>query len=299
MKRWIGLAWLALVAFGCGGDNGNPTGPGNGGNNGGNSMSATIDGQAWSNDAGGVSVSGAPNDQGVGLMIITGIKVSPVSSVSITLGYVLGPGTYPLGVNHLTTQGGFGTYSRDSNGWVTPLSGQAGSVTITTRTATRIAGTFNFTADPTGGSGGASVVVTNGSFDVTKAAGLPALPIKLGSSMSATLGGAQWIGATVTGVAQGHAISALSTDFSVSLLPIATVAAGHTYSIGPEVSMTINRVETSDFWVSSNGPGVGTFNLESLTNDRMEGTFSATLPPSGSATTPLTITNGHFSVRLN
>jgi hypothetical protein len=68
------------------------------------------------------------------------------SSLTVTLTNIDAPGTYPLGVN-LTGFGGTATVGQRSDGWGTPLrgaAGDAGSVVVTSRTATRIKGTFSF-----------------------------------------------------------------------------------------------------------------------------------------------------------
>jgi len=52
---------------------------------------------------------------------------------------------------------------------MTALTGAAGTLTVTSLTATRIAGTFSFTATPLPGSslvGGTPMAITGGTFDV-------------------------------------------------------------------------------------------------------------------------------------
>jgi hypothetical protein len=54
-----------------------------------------------------------------------------------------------------------------SSGWDTFGAGATGTVTVTTLSATHVAGTFSFSAIPQSGTTGA-MVVTQGAFDITK-----------------------------------------------------------------------------------------------------------------------------------
>src|SRR5262245_44153241 len=140
-RRGVGAALLvvALLAVGCGDDDDGPAGPGPGG---GATMKATIDGTDWAASANYVQVTGdsIPTEQGT--LTILGVNTSSGISVSLMLSYISGSGTFPLGVNTGTTAGGRGFVGEAPYAWSTPLSGAAGTVTITARTATRIAGTF-------------------------------------------------------------------------------------------------------------------------------------------------------------
>ena len=147
LRRPAVLLLLGLVA-GCG------DGAGPGGGDGDGFMRATIDGQAWESDA-------LPLENGVqyttpGAYAIVGSKVqggNDALSVVLSLFNIRGPGTYPLGMGGGTV-GGLGTIGSQGGSWSTLLSGSAGTVTITTLTSDRIAGTFAFTAhanmDPAG-----------------------------------------------------------------------------------------------------------------------------------------------------
>jgi hypothetical protein len=89
------------------------------------------------------------------------------SSLSMSLGALSGPGTYPLSdtapvrwIQVVPQSGG--------TGWG-PGAGTSGTVTITSLTATRVVGTFTATLAPAGGAAGSPLVITSGEFDV----GLP------------------------------------------------------------------------------------------------------------------------------
>lgn len=75
-----------------------------------------------------------------------------------------GPGAYPLG----TSVGANASYSQAGAGWAGPVAaGGTGTITVTTRTANRVAGTFSFVLPPISGSASGNKVITNGSFDLT------------------------------------------------------------------------------------------------------------------------------------
>src|SRR4029079_16671896 len=111
------------------------------------------DGVAWASDPLALQVTG--NQAVPGTQLILGTKLTggqDSRNVTRTLGYLSGPGTYPLGVNQGTTAGGSGAVTIQQGGvlglWNTVCSGSAGTITITSLTSTRMTGTFQFTAPP-------------------------------------------------------------------------------------------------------------------------------------------------------
>ena len=171
----------ASVCFGllagCGGGD-NTTGPTNGGNSGGTTggttggtsgttqMIATIDGKAWTASSGGVmaiQVSSASGGYLISGIEITGTTIG--TSLSISINDIPGPGTYPLGTDGVSVAGGFaGVTVGGTQTWTTPVSGAAGTITITALTTAHIAGTFSYTARlPTNEAAGVRVV-TSGVF---------------------------------------------------------------------------------------------------------------------------------------
>jgi hypothetical protein len=162
------LAIVATIAaLGCGGgddaDDGNPTGPPTGGNTNG-SMAATINGASW-RSIGAVSVSRQPQQNVIGFAG-TGQAGSTTYAVSIAISNAVSTGTHNLNI----FAGGDGSSliigSSAALGWATASQGGSGTLTITTLTANRIAGTFSGTLVPAGHSAG-NLVVTGGTFDVT------------------------------------------------------------------------------------------------------------------------------------
>ena len=123
-------------------------------------MSARIDGAAWT----AVAVSVGVNTNG---LIISGANSSgtPIA-VAIGMSRQQGTGTQTFGSN----ANALGTLTVGTGSWsATGLQGigGTGSVTLTTLTANRAAGSFAFNAPPLAGGATGTKVVTAGVFDVT------------------------------------------------------------------------------------------------------------------------------------
>ena len=262
-------------------------------------MTATLAGQAWAADEFTVAVSGSSTPTRDGALLISGTRLSDGSTIVLSLAFMSGPATQPLGVNPASTPGGLGSVLYASKSWLTPLDGASGFVTITARTATRLAGTFHFTAAESAGS--ATLAVTGGAFDVTDEGGLPPLPTGVGSTVIATLGGAPWNAATIAGLGGGtggFTFSAGSAAYLLVLSPKVPVSAGNTYGIPSQASLQVSRTGTIDAWTGGTGADVGTLTVTALTADRLVASFSGTLPHlnGGSA---LTVTGGAANVFLS
>ena len=90
-----------------------------------------------------------------GLVTITGtraVSAGNATTITLTAGYLAGPGTYPLGVNFISTAGGSALVSTvqgsATNTWATGFSGNAGTIVVNSLTSNRIVGTFQFNAPP-------------------------------------------------------------------------------------------------------------------------------------------------------
>ncbi len=303
LRRSLVLLIAALAPLACGGDDG-PAGPG-GGNGGGDSpFRATIDGQAWAADASSVTVTlgstGVP-----GSLIVTGTRVTSGSefrAISLLLGFIEGTGTYPLGVNFATNGGGSATVTIGGGGatssFMTPLDGAAGSMTVTSLTGARIAGTFAFEADPTVGAT-TSVSVTSGSFDVPLPSGFaPASGNARGSRVSASFGGAAWNAATIIGLGENNTlgITATNTTHVLTLNPLVPVASGGTYTVGENVNLRVHLAGQQTAWGGQGSTGTVTLTTYGA---RAVGTFSGVLTPiGGGGGSNLSVTDGTFDVRL-
>ncbi|MEO5824943.1 MAG: DUF6252 family protein [Gemmatimonadales bacterium] len=148
--RLVRVALLCAVVGACGDDNGTN----NGGGDDSNTLTATIDGAAFTANS---SVTATQLD---GTLTITGLA-SNNRGIKIELPQVTQAGTYDTGP-------GFGaivTYNIGLTPYKTSVSGGSGTVTVTSYSSTRVAGTFAVTTVATGGSVG-NRVITNGKFNV-------------------------------------------------------------------------------------------------------------------------------------
>ncbi len=154
MMRCGGLVRLVLacaVLGACGDDDGTN----NGGGDDSNILTATIDGSAYTSNSSVTAVRATDNS-----LVITGMS-SNNRTIKIELPPVTQPGTYDAGP-------GFGaivTYSIGLSPYVTSATGGTGTVTVTSISATRVAGSFAVTTVGTGGTVG-NRVITNGKFNV-------------------------------------------------------------------------------------------------------------------------------------
>lgn len=283
-RRLFILILTVCLAGGCGGGDG-PADPG-GGNPGGNTFTATIDGVPWTSDQASIAVSGIATPTREGMIILSGFEAATGRGLSLSFSFFIGPASQPLGVNTGTTPGGTGSVITPPNSWLTPLSGAAGFITLTQRTGTRIAGTFNFTAAALAGATPANRVVTAGTFDITKEAGLPPLPTGVGSTTIATIGGQPYNFATIVGLNGGGGVfsfNASNTTYSITLTPKQPVVAGNTYGIPSQMSMTVLRTGTADSWWGGTGADLGSVTITTLAADRLVATFNAALLPLNAA----------------
>ncbi len=291
------VATLVSVTAACGGDPSfGPDDPRN------NTFDATIEGVAWtaSTVSAEQSVAGIPgylNFQG------SSAGANP-RTMAITLARIPGPGTYPLGMNTQSATGGSVTMVEGSRSWLTPLSGAAGTVTITSLTSSRVVGTFQFVAVPFLGTSGGPQTVTNGAFDVPLSAGfVAATPAQLGGKVSMDIAGfpIRWNAATT--VASGTLPSLITVvanngSYSATLvlgpIELGTLALSNTV---PLRRLTVTQPGTAGGWGGTAGDQ-GSMTVTQASNGRLVGTFSATLAPTPatSTLTPLTITNGTFDV---
>jgi len=303
---------LALVALGlsvaCGGNG--PSGPTGGGSG---TLSAVINGTAWSSQPQMIQ---APTPQKQGHYPLYGARLVGQSSNGMQLNLVgiQGPGTYPLGTSG-GVSGGTVSLHEGSAIWMTPLNGAAGTITISTLTGTRAAGTFQFVAEAAGAGATGTRTVTNGQFDIplNHPANLPPMTQSDTGFMAATLGGSAWYGASGGGGAP--TAGALFVIFTGTTRTVAVTLAPYTgvgtYQLGG--ANTAHRLTVT----AGTAPGapccwggrsvlvggqlvlqdVGTITITSATANRIRGTFSGTLAPgaTGTATTNLVVTNGSFS----
>jgi uncharacterized protein DUF6252 len=156
MSRLALLAGL-VAAIACGGSS-SSTAPQSSLLNG--RFTASINGAAWT-ATGRVSVT--PSD--AHSLIIQGS--SPTYIITLDLLNAVAVGVYNLPGDSLLASFANGTNFSAGASWSTSLTGGSGSVSLTTLTSSRVAGTFSFVAFPPTGSKAGTLNVASGSFDVT------------------------------------------------------------------------------------------------------------------------------------
>jgi hypothetical protein len=297
---------LLLITACSGGDG--PTGPNPPPPGGNASFTASVDGQGWTSAAALTNVTAAQS----GTYIISGSVLTGASTRAITLNLmnIPGPGTYPLGTG-AGVSGGSAIYAESAGGWGTPLSGEAGTINITTLTATRIAGTFSFTAAASAGGATGTRTVTNGTFDLEINSGTTTpVPEKNRMVLRATIGGQSYNASTLVSTGSPATIFVFggnNTRHSINIAMTNLPGPG-TYALGGGVLSSVQvgappgEPVTGPLccWNGTFAGSTGSVTVTSITATRMTGTFSFTLQPGGlgAATAPLTIANGSFDVGL-
>jgi hypothetical protein len=308
--RWIAPVLGLLFASACGGSDG-PTDPGAAPSpppGASANFTARVDGQAWASAANLTNVTAIQS----GTYSISGSVLSGSTSRNITLNLmnIPGPGTYPLGTG-AGVSGGSAIYADNVGGWGTPLSGEAGTITITTLSATRIAGTFSFTADASAGGASGTRAVTNGTFDLGINSGTTTpVPEKSRMVLTATIGGQSWNAATMVSTGTPSTILVFggsNTRHSINIA-LSNIPGPGTYAIGGGVLSSVQVGAPPGqpvsgplcCWNGSFAGSTGSVTISTITATRMTGTFSFVLRPggAGAATAPLTVANGSFNVGL-
>lgn len=306
MTRSSRAAVLILILTACGGSSGTgPSVPPPPPPPGGGAVSATVNGQAFGTVSFAQAVHALSGGYLVSAQSVAGVNAK---AITISLMNITGPGTYPLGTG-AGVEGGFATYVENGAGWGTDLSGEAGTITLTTLSDSRMAGTFSYTAtEHTGGATGVRTL-TNGSFDlpVTTTGTFGPVPDRNRSTLHATVGGEPYVGSTIVSTTTQGGIfvaAANNTKYSIGFAFNGLIAPG-TYPISA-VPGVLNSVSISPptggsitgprcCWSSALG-GTGSVVVTSVTPERVTGTFAFTLNrSSGGATGPITVSGGTFS----
>jgi hypothetical protein len=314
LTKVVAVTLLLVAIATCSGNSGGPGGttPDGGGSTvgkGNGHLRATIDGQDWVSDQLTTQVTARAATPGA--LTITGTRAVSATnylSLTIALGYVNGPREYPLGVNPGTSAGGTATVYEQSGGatgfWMTDLVGARGSVVITSMTGGRIAGSFHFTAPPQLGSTVTTTKdVTNGDFDLAMPSGFAPQPSDdYGSTISATIDGQPWNGATVVGVgnasAGGFSLGGMTTTISLSLTTQVAVKAGGVYD---QTAVRIMASGSGAYCCWGGTGDVSSVEVTTISGKRIAAKFTATLVPGagGMAAGPLVIAGGQFDVRVD
>ncbi len=249
-----------------------------------------------------------------GLYLITsgdGSGTLAGTGLAFSIGPIDAPGTYPIGVDGLSLTGGGATITATGGQqWVTPLTGTAGTITITTLSATRIAGTFSYTAAPFGGGAVGNRVVTAGDFNVpisNNNGTIPTAPDSLGGTFSASFNGTPWVAAISSASRNDNpnglfVLSGLELNENFTAV-FPTPAGTGTYpldNVPGHILMVQAGVGANAVCCWGVNGDTGSITFTSLTLTRAAGTFHATLSPqpATAAVGTLTITNGTFDVGL-
>lgn len=181
------FALSAGLAVACG-TSANPTTPTSTG--GSDVFTAFINNVMFSAPAVGIVATATTTVSGRVAISATSGTGATLTSVTLTLGSLSGPGTYPLGVDPSTTPGGMVQLLVGVGGaissFTTPESGTAGSLTITALTGTAIAGTFQATVPATLPETGTTRTVAGGTFNVPITGGfVPATSASRGDAIRA------------------------------------------------------------------------------------------------------------------
>jgi hypothetical protein len=292
MYRAVTLG-VILAAIACS----DSSAPGGGG---GAPLSALIDGAAWSAPA--LYTTGTSGINGTfGIGGSTGVQGAPV--MALALSNISGPGTYPLGVGG-TVFGGSATISNGASIWTTPLSGEAGTVTVSSVSPTRIAGTFSFTATPAlGTSATGSRVVTQGTFDMPLTnTGSITVPAHAGNRFGGTLGGSSWNAAHVVMVEHPNSgvltIGASNDVYNINIIISGfTGPAVYTMNTGVARHAGVMRLGTIQSWGGTGPLTGGTLTVSSLSAARVVGSYNITVNPNAGASGTLVLT-GTFDVGI-
>ncbi|HWA15377.1 MAG TPA: DUF6252 family protein [Gemmatimonadales bacterium] len=287
LTRWSVFLTAAAVSMACGGGGGG----GNQDPDGQTNLTAQVDGDEFS------ALGNAARSAG-GIYTITAIDAP--NAISIQLYNIPGPGTYSLGIN-ATGFGGTGLYTTTNAGWGTVLNGRSGSVTITTLTDTRIAGTFHFDADPLTGSSSGTVSVTDGEFDMlmqTAGAWTPPDPWD-GSRLNGRIGTDTVIGATMAVIFQNNTLLFNANDLaSVLTITIGDLTATGSFSFHD--TAPIRRIQYTDpngtFVYLTDSTSTGNVTVTTFNANRIAGTYTATLKRLGAAGT--VDVSGNFDVGI-
>ena len=149
------LAASAVLAMACSSGSSSSTGP-KGGTAG---LSATINGASWLGSVGAVATRTV--EAGDTIVAIGGSNTGESIIIGMAFNDV-GPGTYGIGA---AGEPANANIEEGSAGWVANITGGSGSITVDSITATRVVGSFQYTAVPVSGTPATGdIAVTNGKF---------------------------------------------------------------------------------------------------------------------------------------
>lgn len=270
-------------------------------------MSAMVDGVTWM--AATTNLEATTKEDIPGGYRVVAIDTPGVSfrQISLELYNIDEPGTYPFGVT-ATVVGAYASLTMSgSRIWHTPYTGDAGSLTITSIDADRIAGTFQFGVTPfpfTSTTG--THTITEGQFDLPVAGTVTPVAEGHGSTVTASFDGSHVNAASVivTSTAPSLFFSAFNDVYDIAF-SIANFTGPDDYELtfdGTVRGLIVNAGTAgptgSNCCWGVTPEDTGTVSVTSFTEDRIVGTFQATLHPRSNSDVlePLVITDGRFDV---
>jgi hypothetical protein len=281
-------------------------------------LTAVVDGVPWAERAQDAATAGAlwsgPGAYGIGGFDSTNTK----SVLFVSLFNVRAPGTYPLGVD-ANVVGGTASIHTADGGWYTPSTGAAGTITISTLTDAKIAGTFSFTGDSAFIPKGIALkTVSSGSFELPlrKTTTIGPIPDNAGSTIVGTVAGQPFYAGTIptsTFSSAGQTTGSLlkvgggNRTWGTGIVVFGVTGPG-TYPInesGPmQCSVTAGGTipfgqPVTNSWASNGAGSSGSVTITSITATRIKGSVTATLGPTpGTATTGTVSVSWSFDVGL-
>lgn len=151
--RILKLAAAACLALSMACGSSNPTGPGNPTLTNG-TFTATVNGSSFSAISATVVATGQ----------ITSIGTANAAGQGLGFAWIEGGvGTYTFSATNPANA----NFSQGGATWTAGASGGSGTITITTRTANRVAGSFSFQLNPVTNSGATGNRTVSGNFDLT------------------------------------------------------------------------------------------------------------------------------------
>lgn len=268
-----------------------PDGPADGGPT---TLTARIDGAPYTGSAPSALLTGS------GTFTIAAPPTSTVRGLTLQLFSIGRVGTYPLGVGPSIIGGTGQVVTFAGAQYITPQTAESGSVTITSLSTTRIAGTFSFTGSRQTFTGPEVTTVTQGVFDVpVKGNGTLAISSNTGSSATGTVRGQPFTAATAsmpirpeTGTLQFR-VTQGSTVIDVEMSELLGIG---TYTMGTGAARRVALAVGVDGFPSTFGGTnlgtTGTIVINSISSFRVRGTMNVTLKPvfAAGSTIPAVVT---------
>lgn len=261
-------------------------------------LSASIAGAAWMAET-TVTVN---RFQPGGYEIVGRSKTDPNFQISLFLFGMKTVGKYPLGTYPSVSGGYVQIFGAPAGDLISPTTGSAGEVTVTTLSTTRVAGTFSFTAVRE--SDATRVPVTNGTFDLALTDANPgAVADSAGGFFRGNVDGESFTAAAafayssnaplnrITVQAYNDSPTIKSTEISVLLQNITTTG---TYALdlaalrymSVKLHQRSRTIPAGGFsgtllgsWHSQNSGSSGSVTITTLTASRIAGTLSAMIAP--------------------